>query len=139
MAEKKELYLGYSTDKAVTPFFYSFLSSLDEGKLMKSKCPKCGTEYLPPREHCQKDLSVCELVEEAEREATLYSYVIVDFAPESLSSKQPYVVAIGEFPSGLRLTAHITNLTSMPEVGMKLKLGFDKSPDGKMITYRWLI
>jgi hypothetical protein len=27
----------------------------------------------------------------------------------------------------------------MPEVGMKLKLGFDKSPDGKMVTYRWLV
>jgi uncharacterized OB-fold protein len=69
----------------------------------------------------------------------LYSYVIVDFAPESLSSKQPYVVAIGQFSSGLKLTAHITNITSMPEVGMKLKLGFDKSPDGKMVTYRWLV
>ena len=139
MAEKKELYLGYTTDKAITPFFYSWLTYLDQNKLMKSKCTKCGAEFLPPREHCQKDMSLCELVEETEREATLYSYVIVDFAPESLSSKQPYVVAIGVFPSGLRLTAHITNLASMPEVGMKLKLGFDKSPDGKMITYRWLV
>jgi uncharacterized OB-fold protein len=139
MAEKKELYLGYATDKAITPFFQNWLEFLDQGKLMKSKCSKCGTEYLPPREHCQKDLSPCTLVEMTEREATLYSYVIVDFAPESLSSKQPYVVAIGQFSSGLKLTAHITNITSMPEVGMKLKLGFDKSPDGKMVTYRWLV
>jgi uncharacterized OB-fold protein len=139
MSEQKELYLGYSSDKAITPFLRNFLLDLDNGKLMKSKCPKCGAEYLPPRQHCQHDLTECELVEEAEREAKLYSYVIVDFAPESLSSKAPYVVAIGEFPSGLRLTAHITNLMSMPEVGMKLKLGFEKGPEGKMITYKWIV
>lgn len=138
MAEKKEIYLGYSTDKAVTPFFQSFLEALDKEKLMKSKCTKCGSEYLPPREHCQKDMSKCELVEFTEKEAKLYSYVIVDFAPESLSSKAPYVVAIGEFPSGLRLTAHITNLMSMPEVGMPLKLGFERI-DEKKITYKWLV
>ncbi|TXT57463.1 MAG: hypothetical protein BAJATHORv1_10165 [Candidatus Thorarchaeota archaeon] len=138
MSEEKELYLGYTTDKAITPFFQDFLEALEQEKLMKSKCTKCGTEYLPPREYCQKDLSKCELEEHTEKEAKLYSYVIVDFAPETLSSKAPYVVAIGEFPSGLRLTAHITNLMSMPEVGMNLKLAFDKI-DAKKITYKWLV
>jgi uncharacterized OB-fold protein len=137
MAEKKELYLGYSTDKAITPFLQSFLERLYEGKLMKSKCPKCGAEYLPPRQHCQKDLTECELTEFTEREAKLYSYVIVDFAPESLSSKQPYIVAIGEFPSGLRLTAHITNPMGPPTVGMPLKLAFENQD--KMVTYKWLV
>jgi uncharacterized OB-fold protein len=137
MAEKKELYLGYSTDKAITPFLQTFLERLYEGKLMKSKCPKCGAEYLPPRQHCQKDLTECELTEFTEREAKLYSYVIVDFAPESLSSKQPYIVAIGEFPSGLRLTAHITNPMGPPTVGMPLKLAFENQD--KMVTYKWLV
>ena len=93
MAEKKELYLGYATDKAITPFFQEFLENLDEEKLMKSVCTSCGAEYLPPREHCQKCLSPTKFEEMTEREAKLYSYVIVDFAPEALSSKQPYVVA----------------------------------------------
>ncbi len=138
MAEEKEFYLGYSTDKAVTPFFQEFLEALDQEKLMKSVCTSCGTEYLPPREDCQKCLSKCELKEFTEREAKLYSYVIVEFAPESLTSKAPYVVAIGEFPSGLRLTAHITNLMSMPEVGMDLKLAFEHI-DAKMLTYKWMV
>ncbi len=136
--EKKELYLGYATDKAMTPFFQEFLEALDEGKLMKSICTSCGTEYLPPRLHCQKCLSECKHEEFTERDATLYSYVIVDFAPESLASKAPYVVAIGEFPSGLRLTAHITNLMAPPEVGMALKLDFEKIDD-KKLTYKWLV
>jgi uncharacterized OB-fold protein len=137
MAEKKELYLGYSTDKAITPFFQDFLEALEQGTLMKSKCTSCGNEYLPPRQHCQKCLSECSLTEMTEKEAKLYSYVVVEFAPMSLSSKQPYVVAIGEFPSGLRLTAHITNLMAMPEVGMPLKLGFETND--KMTTYKWLV
>lgn len=139
MAERKELYLGYTTDKAVTPFLQDFLEHLDENRLMKSVCTSCGAEYLPPRQHCQKCLSEAKLTEMTEREAKLYSYVIVDFAPETLSSKGVYVVAIGQFPSGLKLTAHITNLTDMPVVGMPLKLGFAKEADGKMITYRWLV
>ena len=138
MAEEKELYLGYATDKAVTPFMQKFLEALDGEKLMMSKCTSCGTEFLPPRQHCQKCLSECELQELTETEAKLHSYVIVDFAPESLSSKAPYVVAIGEFPSGKRLTAHITNLMGMPEVGMSLKLGYEHIDD-KKLTYKWLV
>ncbi len=140
MSGEKELYLGYTTDKAVTPFFREFLKNLDEGKMMKSKCtnPQCGMEFLPPREHCQKCLSTCTLVPHTESEAKLVSYVIVDFAPETMASRAPYVVAIGEFPSGLRLTAHITNLMSEPAVGMSMKLGFDKVDD-KKITYKWLV
>jgi uncharacterized OB-fold protein len=138
MAEDKEIYLGYTTDKAMTPFFQNFMNQLEQGKLMKSVCTKCKTEFLPPRQHCQKDMEQCELVEFTETEAKLRSFVIVDFAPESMSSRAPYVVAIGEFPSGLRLTAHITNLMSMPEVGMSLKLAFDRV-DEKKVTYKWLV
>ncbi|MFW9799979.1 MAG: Zn-ribbon domain-containing OB-fold protein [Candidatus Thorarchaeota archaeon] len=138
MAEKKELYLGYATDKAITPWYSEWLSYLDQEKVMKSVCTSCKAEFLPPRQHCQKCLSLTEFKEFTETEAKLVSFVVVDFAPESLSSKAPYVVAIGEFPSGLRLTAHITNLMGMPEVGMPLKLGFDHV-DEKKITYRWLV
>ena len=137
MAEKKELYLGYSTDKAITPWYQEFLEDLDQEKIMMSKCKSCGEEALPPRQYCQKCLSETEFKEFTEREAKLRSYVIVDFAPESLVSRAPYVVAIGEFPSGKRLTAHITNLTSLPEVGMTLKLAFEHHE--KFITYKWLV
>lgn len=138
MAATDEVYLGYTTDEATTPFFREFLDALAEETLMKSVCTECGREYLPPREHCQDDLSKCELEEFEEREAKLYSYTIVDFAPETLSSKAPYVVGIGEFPSGLRLTAHITNLMSVPEIGMDMKLAFDEV-DERLVTYKWLV
>ncbi len=138
MTEKKELYLGYATDKAITPWYSEWLGHLEQEKVMKSVCTSCKAEFLPPRQHCQNCLSLTEFKEFTETEAKLVSFVVVDFAPESLSSKAPYVVAIGEFPSGLRLTAHITNLMGMPEVGMPLKLGFDHI-DEKKITYRWLV
>ena len=138
MAEDKELYLGYATDKAMTPFLKEFMKRLDDGKLSKSVCTSCNTEYLPPRQHCQKCLSLCELADFDEREAQLYSYSVVEMAPAALSSKQPYVVAVGEFPSGLRLTAHITNLMSMPKVGMPMKIDFENVTD-KLITYKWLV
>ncbi|MGM0686782.1 MAG: Zn-ribbon domain-containing OB-fold protein [Promethearchaeati archaeon] len=138
MAATDEVYLGYTTDEAVTPFYRKFLDALAEETLMKSVFTECGREYLPPREYCQDDMSKCELEEFEEREAELYTYTIVDFAPESLASKAPYVVGIGEFPSGLRLTAHITNLMSVPEVGMPLKLAFDQV-DERLVTYKWLV
>ena len=138
MSEKKEIYLGYTTDKALTPWYSEWLEYLDQEQVKKSVCTSCKAEYLPPRQHCQKCLSPTEFADFTETEAKMVSYVIVDFAPESLSSKAPYVVAIGEFPSGLRLTAHITNLMSLPEVGMSLKLGFDRIDD-KKISYKWLV
>jgi uncharacterized OB-fold protein len=139
MSEEKDIYLGYSTDRALTPFFAEFVKNVANGKLMKSVCTECGTEFLPPREYCQKCISKCELQEFTETEARLRSWVIVDFAPEEIRKHRdtPYVVGIGEFPSGLRLTAHITNLMSMPEVGMPLKLGYDKV-DASKVTYKWL-
>ncbi len=137
MGEQKELYLGYTTDKAITPWYQKFLEALDEEKLLMSVCTSCKAEALPPRQYCQKCLSETEFAEFTERDAKLHSYVIVDFAPETLVSKAPYVVAIGEFPSGKRITAHITNLMSQPEVGMPLKLGFDRHE--KFITYKWLV
>lgn len=138
MAEEKELYLGYATDKAMTPFFKDFLLRLDGGKLSKSVCTSCNSEYLPPRQHCQKCLSLCELTDFTETEAKLHSVVIVEMAPDALSSKVPYVVAIGEFPSGLRLTAHITNLMAEPKVGLPMKLAFENVGE-KLITYKWLV
>ena len=67
MAEKKELYLGYSTDKAMTPYFQEFLENLDEERLMKSICTSCSAEYFPPRQHCQKCLSATKFEELTER------------------------------------------------------------------------
>ncbi|RDE14648.1 MAG: hypothetical protein C4K49_07510 [Candidatus Thorarchaeota archaeon] len=138
MSGEKEIYLGYTTDKAVTPFFKQFLEALEKQQLMKSTCKKCKSEYLPPRQYCQKCLTECELTEFTERDAKLVSFTVVEFAPESLASRQPYVVAIGEFPSGRRLTAHITNLMDMPKVGMKLKLSFERVSD-KQVTYKWQV
>ncbi len=138
MAEKKEIYLGYTTDKAITPWLFEFMLALDQEKILKSICKSCNAEFLPPRQHCQNCISETEFAEFTEREAIIHSFVIVDFPPDSLSSRAPYVVAIGEFPSGLRLTAHITNLMGMPEVGMPIKLGFDRI-DEKKITYKWLV
>lgn len=136
---EEDIFLGYSTDRALTPFFAEFVSNVANGKLMKSVCTNCGTEFLPPRQHCQKCISECNLQEFTETEAKLRSYVIVHFAPEGITKHRetPYVIGIGEFPSGLRLTAHITNLMSMPEVGMSLKLGYDKI-DATKVTYKWL-
>ncbi len=138
MSGEKEIYLGYTTDKAVTPFFKQFLEALEKEHIMKSVCPKCKKEFLPPRQYCQKDMTECQLAEFTEREAKLVSYTVVEFAPESMSARAPYVVAIGEFPSGRRLTAHITNLMDMPQVGMKLKLSFERVSD-KQVTYKWQV
>ena len=124
--------------RRMSPFLKDFLKRLDGGKISKSVCTSCKTEFLPPRQHCQKCLSLCELTDFTEAEAKLHSVVIVEMAPAALSSKVPYVVAIGEFPSGLRLTAHITNLMSEPKVDMPLKIAFENVGE-KLITYKWLV
>jgi len=47
---------------------------------------------------------------------------VIMFAPESMSERAPYVVAIGEFDNGARLLGHLFASPGAIKVGMKIKV-----------------
>ena len=63
---------------------------------------------------------------EIKTEGTLKAFTVIRFAPDNMSDKAPYVVAIGELEDGISVLAHLVGITSMPKVGMKIKLKSQK-------------
>ncbi len=131
---EQELKFGYVTYEEVVPITSEFAKNLLQGKIVGNKCSKCGQVYLPPRSGCSKCLSRDLVPYEIESpEATLRAFTVIHFAPESFSDKAPYIVAIGEFADGTGVLAHLTGITSMPQVGMKIKLVAQEIDKGRVV------
>jgi len=116
------LKFGYTSWLPQTELVNSFVEQLKNGKLMGTKCKRCGLKYLPPRAHCK-----CGAVEmewfEAQPQGKLLSYTMVTFAPESMSKYSPYIVAVAELEGGLRLLAQLTGVSpSNLKVGMPIQV-----------------
>jgi len=116
------LKFGYTSWLPQTELVNGFVEQLKNGKLMGTKCKKCGEKYLPPRAHCK-----CGGVEmewfEAPRQGKLLSYTMVTFAPESMSKYSPYIVAVAELEGGLRLLAQLTGVgPSSLKVGIPIQV-----------------
>jgi uncharacterized OB-fold protein len=99
-----------------------FIEALKEGKLMGTKCKKCGAKYLPPRAHCKCGSHEVEWYEAPTR-GKLFSYTLVTFPPDSMTSYAPYIVAVAELEDGSRLLAQITGVSPKTlQVGLPLQV-----------------
>ena len=101
---------GYTSWLPQTELVNSFVEQLKNGKLMGTKCKRCGERYLPPRAHCKCGAAEMEWFE-APHQGKLLSYTMVTFAPESMSRYSPYIVAVAELEGGLRLLAQLTGVS----------------------------
>jgi len=119
---QEELKFGYVTYEETYPLVSEFAQKLKDGKLVASQCKKCEKLYLPPRAGCNQCFSSEMVEKEIGNNAVLTAFTVIHFAPESFSDKAPYIAAIGKFEEGVSLLAHLVGVTSMPTVGMKLKL-----------------
>lgn len=117
-----ELKFGHVTYEPEIPLVDEFATKLLDGKIVASKCENCGQKFLPPRNGCNKCFSSNMSFEEINPDAEMTAFTVIHFAPESMSDKAPYIAAIGKFEGGYSLLAHLVGVTSMPEVGMKMKL-----------------
>jgi uncharacterized OB-fold protein len=100
-----------------------FWESLKQGKVLATKCARCGEVFFPPVADCPgctaEDLEWVELSSEAEIET--FTHVVV--RPTSFQQNKPYTVAIGRLKEGVRVLAWLTGFKlSEVKVGMKAKL-----------------
>jgi len=107
-----------------------FLKFLDEGKMMTTKCRKCGTIYFPPKMDC----SVCGASEvewiEIDELGELVAYSTVMYGPTGFEDDVPYTIAVIRFPSGVQMFGRISKQVPINtiKVGMKLKVVSIKLP-----------
>ncbi len=124
---------GYTSWLPQTELVNSFVEQLKNGKLMGTRCKRCGLRYLPPRAHCK-----CGRVEmewfEAPRQGRLLSYTMVTFAPESMSKYSPYIVAVVELEGGLSLLAQLTGVgPSSLKVGLPVQVASHQVSEDRVV------
>jgi len=116
-----------------------FFNGLIEGKILGTKCAKCGEIYFPPQVDCPKCKdSKVEWIE-LSREGTLLTFTQINVKPYSFSHYNDYIVGIGRLPEGVNITAWVReNDPKRLKVGMKVKLEVVKRMPENYYVYEWV-
>jgi len=111
-----------------------FVGFLEQGKVMTTKCQKCGKIHFPPKMDC----SACGTSEvnwiEINEVGELVAYSTVMYGPAGFENDVPYSIAVIKFRNGLQVFGRISKSISIDniKVGMKLKLVPIKLPLDKV-------
>lgn len=112
-----------------------FFEYLNKGKIIGTKCPKCGTLFFPPQDDCTKckisGLNIVELSGEGE----LLTYTMITVKPLSFFHYPDYIVGIARLKEGINVLAWINEDLKDVKVGMKVKLHVVKREPEGYITY----
>jgi uncharacterized OB-fold protein len=114
-----------------------FVTYLDEGKVMATRCKKCGGVFFPPRMQCTSCFSTdVEWFDVGE--GKLVTYTIVQYGPLGFENDTPYTLALVEFPSGVKVFGRLDKAIAEGDikVGMALKPYPVKLPEDR-ISYEF--
>jgi uncharacterized OB-fold protein len=98
-----------------------FAVFLKDGRLMGSKCKKCGYQAFPPVADCPICLSGDFEFVEYSGKGTLYTYTTISAAPTGFEDEVPYTIAVVDVEGGGRLLAWFGD--TIPE--NDIKIGMD--------------
>ncbi len=100
-----------------------FWGSLKEGRFVTTKCTVCGNVSFPPQADCPKCMSDQFEWVDLGRDAKLVTYTYVQITPASFVENEPYIIAIGQLPNGLKVLAWLEGTTiEKARPGMKLRI-----------------
>ena len=100
-----------------------FINYLEQGKVMTTRCKKCGNTYFPPKMDCPGCLdSDVEWIEIKEN-GTLVTYTIVHYGPSGFEDEAPYTLAIVDF-NGVRIFGRVSKDVAEDDIqpGMNVKI-----------------
>jgi len=110
-----------------------FYEGLREGKLLTTKCRKCGELYFPPQKDCPKCMiSEMEWVE-LKKEGVLETLTVIFVRPPSFSNYEPYAVAIARLDDGVRVTAWLKGDPEKVKPGDRIKIEVSRRKEGYLI------
>ena len=101
-----------------------FVTYLEQGKVMSTKCKKCGTSYFPPQVDCPKCVEGDMAWIEIKGKGKLLTFSIVNYGPMGFEDQAPYTLAVSEFEEGLKVFATLSRDIKDEEIkiGMPLKV-----------------
>ena len=110
-----------------------FFEGLKQGKVLATKCPKCGEIYFPPQDDCPKcRISNLDWVE-MPKEGEIIAYTIINVKPPSFSHYQDYIVGIARMSNNINVLAWV--MAKEVKVGMKVRLEVVKREPEGYLTY----
>jgi uncharacterized OB-fold protein len=110
-----------------------FIRYLEAGKVMASRCKKCGATYFPPKADCPTCLSSEVEWFEVKGGGKLRSYSKVNYGPTGFEADAPYILALGEF-DGVQILARLSRDIGENDikVGMSLTVSPVKLPNDRL-------
>jgi uncharacterized protein len=137
MADKKEIddrfkKFGTVSFTSVTKT-NDFIKYLEEGKVMATKCKKCGEIFFPPRADCYKDLSSDIEWIEVTGKGTLLTFSRLEYGPVGFEADLPYTIAVldyGKFKVFGRIAGNVPG--NDLKIGMQMKTIANKLQNGQL-------
>ena len=110
-----------------------FISHLEQGKLMATKCKKCGLMFFPPRADCGGCLSNDMEWVEVTGDGTLLTFSKLQYGPVGFEGDLPYTIAVAQFKD-VKVFGRISKEIPDDElkVGMKVKAVSANLPNEKL-------
>ncbi|MDD5476429.1 MAG: Zn-ribbon domain-containing OB-fold protein, partial [Syntrophales bacterium] len=103
-----------------------FITYLEQGKVMATKCKKCQINYFPPQVDCPK----CMLSDvdwfEVKGNGKLLTYSMVNYGPLGFEDKAPYFLGVGEFADGVKIFATLSK--NIKETDIKVGMAVKAAP-----------
>ena len=108
-----------------------FWDALKRGKLVTTKCSKCGNVTFPPQADCPRCMSSETEWVELGTDATLVTFTHVRVTPASFEGKGPYTIAIAELKDGPKVLAWLEGIdTEKVKPGLRVRVEARASGDG---------
>ncbi len=110
-----------------------FIDYLEQGKVMGTKCKKCGALFFPPRADCYKCLGNEMDWFEVSGTGKLVTYSKLEYCPVGFEDDLPYVIALLDY-GDYKVFGRLAD--DLPEeevsVGMELKTVSNNLPNGQL-------
>ena len=111
-----------------------FLTYLEEGKIMGTRCRTCGREFFPPRADCYNCVSSDVEWFPVSGTGKLLTYSKLQYAPVGFEGDLPYWIAVLDYGS-YKVFGRLAG--DVPEgdikVGMEMKAEVTHLPNGQII------
>lgn len=99
-----------------------FIKFLEQGKVMATKCRKCGKAFFPPKMDCPACMGSEVEWFEIKEYGKLDTYTVVNYGPTGFEDEAPYTLAVAGFNYGIKVLGRLSRDISDINVGMKLKV-----------------
>jgi len=111
-----------------------FITQLEAGRVMATRCRKCGGSYFPPKVDCPRCLSSDVEWFEIKGKGKLNSYTVVNYGPTGFENDAPYILALAEFDEGIQILARLSRDIEEKDiqVGMSLLVRPVKLADNRI-------